>query len=142
MKITVTIGSTAYPGTETPPGPSGTTAVSVPTPCPVCGTKHAVIDGKGIIRALSSPEHLVTAQREVRAEFGPCTVLPPPLPEDGCRVQLVSSVELHDGWDGAAQCIRCRQVVGTLAVRVSTLFGVEEDAAVLELAHARSWRVF
>lgn len=130
MRITVTIGSVAYEGTESPPGPSGTTYVVVPTPCPVCGAKHAVIDGKGVIRALASAEHLVTAQREVRADFGPCTVLPPPLESNGCKVLLVGSTELHDGWDGRAECIRCRQVVGDMSVRVSTLFGVAEDRAV------------
>lgn len=130
MRITVTIGSTAYEGTESPPGPSGTTYVTIPTPCPTCGAKHAVLDGRGIIRALASPEHLVTAQREVRAEFGPCTVLPPPLESDGCRVRLVGSAELYDGWDGRAECIRCRVVVGPMTVRVCTMFGVAEDRAV------------
>lgn len=136
MRITATIDGLPYVGRE-----HGSFVV-VPTPCPTCGQKHAVIDGEGVVRALSGSESLTQAQREVRAEYGAAAVLAPPAPEAGCRVRLIGSRERRDGWDGKAECVRCRTVIGELSVRVDTLFGTEEDRAVLGLAHARSWRVF
>jgi hypothetical protein len=37
----------------------------------------------------------------------------------------------HDEVYGAAHCVACGEKVGTLRVKVSTLFGIEEDIAVL-----------
>ena len=37
----------------------------------------------------------------------------------------------HDEYVGAARCVDCKAPAGTLRVKVSTIFGIEEDERVL-----------
>ncbi len=37
----------------------------------------------------------------------------------------------HDTYSAPAHCLACRNAIGTIRVRVSTLFGIDEDDAVL-----------
>lgn len=135
MRITVTLAGKPHSGTDCGK------YVSVPALCPICGQKWEVRDSAGVTRAFAGPGSLSLARREVAAEFGgPTSAQAPPTTE--CRVRMPTHTERHDGWDGPAECCRCRQVVGAVSIWVDTLFGVEEDRAVLDLAHARSWRVY
>lgn len=40
-------------------------------------------------------------------------------------------IDSHDTYAGTALCARCHKPVGKLRVRVSTIFGIEEDEEVL-----------
>ena len=46
-------------------------------------------------------------------------------------------IESHDTYAASAESLCCRQPVGTIRVRVETLFGLEEDEAVLIHGRAR-----
>lgn len=37
----------------------------------------------------------------------------------------------HDTYESDARCIDCQQVIGRITVKVDTIFGIEEDNAVL-----------
>jgi len=37
----------------------------------------------------------------------------------------------HDTYTAPCQCCDCDEIIGTLVVKVSTIFGIEEDARVL-----------
>lgn len=50
----------------------------------------------------------------------------------------VRSVESHDTYRSDAMCHRCGAEAGVMRVKVSTLFGVEEDERVLN----GPWKVF
>jgi hypothetical protein len=51
--------------------------------------------------------------------------------EGPLKVRMPSVAIGHDTYTGGAECTRCRETVGMLTVQVDTLFGIEEDAAVL-----------
>lgn len=48
------------------------------------------------------------------------------------------SIESHDTYRAAAHCTKCRKPRGVLRVKMSTIFGVEEDERVL----AGPWKVY
>lgn len=92
--------------------------------CPTCAHLIGLRDARGRLVALARRERLAEAKAEIGGEL---TEEPP----DGVfRVQLVEAVEGHD-LTGAARCIRCKEVHGRLRVTFHTIFGAEEDRAVL-----------
>lgn len=109
------------------PTPCGK-AVEAPGLCPVCGELSGLVDGLGVTRALARAARIAEARRETEARFGPMTVEAPPV---NFRVRMPEPVERYDGWRGRAVCVRCREAVGMLTVTVSTMFGLDEDRAVL-----------
>lgn len=133
MRITVTLESGEHVGTNLGP------VVEVATPCPVCGQRTALVDQGGVVRMLALQSAVPSALREAAVLWGPCTMRNPPAT---LQVQLLHPVEVRGpdhatgkdhtaGVDGDAECARCRAVVGRMAVRFETIFGAEEDEAVL-----------
>jgi hypothetical protein len=103
--------------------------------CPVCGSRAALRDAGGTIRALARPAALGLALEETEREWGPCEVERGPAP---FRVRAPRfSIEAHV-LRGAAICGRCDSAVGTLIVRFGSLFGLDEDARV----ERGPWKVF
>ena len=55
----------------------------------------------------------------------------------GCKVEPMAvrtderEIEGHDTYVGTAYCCACKTVVGQLRVKMSTVFGLEEDERVL-----------
>lgn len=84
---------------------------------------------------------LVSAGRRLHAElpyYGADYVLVPQLQQcpgchDALKVKgLVATVHHdHDTYYADAVCISCKHAVGELQTQVSTIFGIEEDEAVL-----------
>jgi hypothetical protein len=67
------------------------------------------------------------------------------LPEDKrthgelfCVFGTAKHAEEHDTWAARAYCRACKQSVGTIRVKIKTIFGVEEDERVLN----GRWRVY
>ena len=92
--------------------------------CPHCGDAAAVLDDTGRVASLARPGGLAAAMKECP---GGRVVEAP----DHLSVRMVTRCETFDGWDGIGVCTRCQRTVGEMTVRVSTLFGVAEDRAVL-----------
>jgi len=42
-------------------------------------------------------------------------------------------IENHDTYAAEAGCVACRKIIGTIRVKVSTLFGIEEDERVMSM---------
>jgi hypothetical protein len=104
--------------------------VVIDLPCPECGDCHAIVDtdtGPPAILALARGAAGVQAARTEWSDV-PHRVDPPPS-ESKLR-GLGTPREVHDGWDSPVQCCRCLRTIGSIHVRVSTLFGVREDRAV------------
>jgi len=124
VKIWINIGNTTRTGKH----PYSTCGyVEIPgAECPICKDLiglHDKNDGK-LIALGARKKGLQDAKKEFpgleeRKYLGPLQVNLP-------RYQIK-----HDRYIGTAQCTRCRRDVGQMTVKVDTLFGIEEDNAVL-----------
>ncbi len=54
-----------------------------------------------------------------------------PMHVAGTGMHFASGKDRHDTYEAIACCTQCRVRVGTLRVRMNTLFGIEEDERVL-----------
>lgn len=54
-----------------------------------------------------------------------------PMRVAGSGIHFASGKDRHDTYEANAYCTQCKVRVGTLRVRMSTLFGIEEDERVL-----------
>jgi hypothetical protein len=92
--------------------------------CPLCKDLVALVDFDGKTQALAPKEMLKEAHKdfpkcEEKKYLGPL------------QARLPNPSRGHDTFSGPAECTRCRQEVGTMTVRVNTLFSIEEDDHVL-----------
>lgn len=111
---------------------AGCEYVEVPgADCQTCASKSALMQG-GRIVALAGEVGL----REARREYPDAEVVPPPGP-GSLRVRLPSYTRGHDRYVGTAVCARCGTKIGPMAVVLVTLFGLEEDEAVLVRGRCR-----
>lgn len=141
MPPTITLTLDAHPGAVYPCTLPYSTAPAVnvdsTTRCPVCANLTGIYDERGVLRALTRPGRITEAKKDAETEWGKCTTVPPD-PAAPFQVRMPHPNEEYDGWTGRAECHRCRSTVGTLTVKVCTMYGIEEDRRVT----AGIWRVY
>lgn len=96
-------------------------------PCPFCEGKLAIVSktSPGRVYAVTPRDSLLQALADFPdGKSLPLTGLPG-------HFRMPHPVQGHDRYTGAVECTLCRQVVGRATVKVSTVFGIEEDRAVL-----------
>lgn len=103
-----------------------------PIRCPTCADLYALVDARGITRGLSARrDALVEAQADLEALHGPLELRGPPA--EGLRVVVPWPARTDHGWEGDAECARCRRRVGTASV-ITSIFGHDEDERVMARA--------
>lgn len=130
MQITLTIDQGENAGQQFECLPEeGAASVAVPNAtCPVCHRLIGLVDGKGILRALTGVAGLPGVRRITEVEFGPCAEQPP---GEALRIRVPNPTEHSHEITGRAECARCRTSIGSVVVRFHTLFGAEEDERML-----------
>jgi hypothetical protein len=72
---------------------------------------------------------------EARLPYPGATYVEIDYPCSGCGSKAIAggapSIESHDTYRAQAACVGCKAACGVLRVQLSTLFGLEEDEAVL-----------
>lgn len=99
--------------------------------CPTCAELHGIVhEYTGRVVALARPGRIEEAIKASAKEHGgKCFAEPPPAT---FRVRSnATPAEDYDTLTGPAECARCRTRVGTLVVKVPTMWGIEEDRRVL-----------
>lgn len=95
--------------------------------CPCCSDLDAVVDASGRVVALAaSTTGMTKALRDNPGCKAQSSDAAGPL-----HVYSDEKIERERTYEGRALCCRCRRPIGKLVVHTNTLFGLEEDRAVV-----------